>query len=185
MEPHFSLSYSEYSVIAELTEHLKKSEGVSCYIPVSRQEKGIDFILRNSKSGKQLSFQVKSSKPHSHSNLSETWDTFFFKNFIESYKAGIRVDYYMIFGVYPLYQKQTGISSKTEHWKTMILCFNNREMGRILESIKTRKGKRDHFFYITRYASHQFFITRGLPKELNITKHLLEKKIPELRKRIS
>ncbi|MBL7135865.1 MAG: hypothetical protein ISS81_04625 [Candidatus Marinimicrobia bacterium] len=45
MEGVFSLPYSEYEVINQLQKKLKKSEGYSFYIPTSRQQKGIDFII--------------------------------------------------------------------------------------------------------------------------------------------
>ena len=64
MEPIFTISYSEYSVISELSHYLKKNDGYSLYIPASRQEKGVDFILRNSRSRKCVSFQVKGSRSY-------------------------------------------------------------------------------------------------------------------------
>ena len=49
MEPIFILPYSEYEVINLIQNKVKKKDGFSCFIPVSRQQKGIDFILYSSK----------------------------------------------------------------------------------------------------------------------------------------
>ena len=43
---------------------LKKSDGFSFYIPTSRQQKGIDLLIHNSKNNKLLKAQVKSSRSY-------------------------------------------------------------------------------------------------------------------------
>ena len=64
MEGIFTLPYSEYEVLNQLQKKLKKSEGYSFYIPTSRQQKGVDFIVNNNKSNKFCRFQVKSSRSY-------------------------------------------------------------------------------------------------------------------------
>lgn len=62
MDAIFTLPYSEYEVIDVLRKKLKN--GASFYIPTSRQQKGIDFIIHNNKSNKYLRVQVKSSRAY-------------------------------------------------------------------------------------------------------------------------
>lgn len=67
MEPVFTLPYSEHQAIEQITKKLKKSDGYSVYIPTSRQQKGVDFIVHNSKSNKFARVQVKSSRSYTDS----------------------------------------------------------------------------------------------------------------------
>jgi hypothetical protein len=64
MDPVFTLSYSEYAVVEKITEYLSKRDGFSVYVPVSRQEKNIDFLVHNSNYNRSLRFQVKSSRSY-------------------------------------------------------------------------------------------------------------------------
>jgi hypothetical protein len=62
MDGIFSLPYSELSVIESLSKHLKKNKGFSMFVPVSRQQKDIDFLILNTRNAKAVTFQVKSSR---------------------------------------------------------------------------------------------------------------------------
>ena len=64
MDGIFNLPYSEFAVIDVVQKFLKKTDGYSVYVPVSRQQKGIDFIVHNYKTNKILRFQVKSSRAY-------------------------------------------------------------------------------------------------------------------------
>jgi hypothetical protein len=63
MEAVFSLPYSEYEAIIQIQRHFKKNDGFSVFVPTSRQEKRIDFIVLNTSNCKVLRFQVKGSRP--------------------------------------------------------------------------------------------------------------------------
>ena len=64
MDPVFTLPFSEYAVLDKITRHLDKKDGFSIYVPVSRQEKGVDFLVHNSNNNRSLRFQVKSSRSY-------------------------------------------------------------------------------------------------------------------------
>lgn len=182
MDPVFTLPYPEYSVIAEISDQFKKGDGCSCYVPVSRQEKDVDFVLRNSISRKHLSFQVKSSRSYEWKEQSTSGHVFWFRNFLDRFQPG-KVDYYVLFGVYPTYSQAARVSSKNEHWNSMLLCFNNTEMQELLQSIKMKKTNRpDSFFGIWTDSGDQFYGGRGFEDDPNLTQHLLENKKDEIRK---
>ena len=182
MEPIFTLSYSEYSVISELSHYLKKKDGYTCYVPASRQEKGVDFIFRNSKTGKHLSFQVKGSRSYAGEKDGETWHSFWFNNFIKRYELGV-ADFYILFGIYPTYSQKVQVTSKNKHWRSMILCFDDNEMGRTLRSIRTKTDKPDSFFSIWLDSSNCEPIGgRGFRNDPNLTEHLLENKVSKIKK---
>ena len=114
MDAIFTLPYSEYEVINELKNKY------SFYIPTSRQQKGIDFIIHNSVLNKSLRIQVKSSRslinePVKKSNRKRKYIyNFWFNNFIEKAKInnGI-VDFYLLFGLYPEYSIGNNTRGKT------------------------------------------------------------------------
>ncbi len=62
MESIFTLPYPEYVIASLLQKHLKKKQGYSVQIPLSRQQKGIDLLVYNQKTKKAVSIQVKSSR---------------------------------------------------------------------------------------------------------------------------
>ena len=63
MNPVLTLPFSEAAVVDELEKYFKKKEGYSILIPSSRQQRGFDLVLLNSKSKKSISLQVKGSQP--------------------------------------------------------------------------------------------------------------------------
>jgi hypothetical protein len=56
MDACFTLPYSEACVIDEFQHSFVKKDGFSIYVPVSRQEKAVDFILINHNSTKFAKF---------------------------------------------------------------------------------------------------------------------------------
>jgi hypothetical protein len=64
MDPVFTLPYSEYAVVERIVEYLGKKEGFSVYVPSSRQEKNVDFLVHSAINNKSLRFQVKSSRSY-------------------------------------------------------------------------------------------------------------------------
>ena len=52
MDGIFTLPYSEFEIVNKFQGIFKKKDGYSVYIPVSRQEKDVDFILTKSGSEK-------------------------------------------------------------------------------------------------------------------------------------
>src|SRR3990170_8509519 len=103
MEGVFSLNYSEYDVINKLSFLLRKSDGYGVYIPISRQQKGVDFIILNNNNGKVIRVQVKGSRsyyiPDYHKKYTHLFGLWF-GNFLEKYKEG-NADLYVLYGLYP------------------------------------------------------------------------------------
>lgn len=81
MDGIFSLPYSEYEAIAQIQKHFKKKDGISVFIPTSRQQKGIDFILLNTLNSRVVRVQVKASRSWISSNPKKKRYTLLFNNF--------------------------------------------------------------------------------------------------------
>jgi|SRR3989344_1147690 len=193
MESIFTLPYSEYEVINQLQRKLTKSEGNSCYIPTSRQQKGIDFIIHNSKHNKFLRFQVKSSRSYvkkpkklKSGKIKDIKYKYhlWFNNFLERYEKE-NADYYILFGLYPVYQQTKNIKSKSVFWKSLILCFSEKEMIELLEKVKTKREKKaDKFFGFGFNMDNEIFGTRGFEEDINLSDFLLENKLKELKQKL-
>jgi len=169
MEAIFSLPYSEYQVIEEFTKYFPKNKDYSCFIPVSRTNKGIDFILLNQKNGKSVTFQIKGSR--SYYDLGEESDNFWFSNFNDKLEE-IKADYYILFGMYSDYKigLKKGIKTK-EAWKHFILCIPFKKMKKILEKVVQKKdnSKPDKFFSLILDKEYQINMGRGNSGEVSDT----------------
>lgn len=190
MEWIFTLPYSEFEVINQISKKMNKKDGYSCYVPTSRQQKGIDFILHNNKTNKILRIQVKSSRSFSgepkemKSGKTRYTYNLRFNNFVSRYEDDT-ADYYLLFWLYPVYDAKKNIKSKTAFRKTLILCFSEKEMKDYLKKIKTKKEKKeDRFFWFGFDTSEKVFWTRWLEKQEDVSKFLLENKIDEIKKRL-
>lgn len=188
MDAIFTLPFSEYEVINELKKNLKG--GCSYYVPTSRQQKGIDFIIHNNLKNKFLRIQVKGSRAFINEPNDKVYkrkrfqNNFWFNNFIDRYVSG-NADYYILFGLYPEYKKKRNIKSKGIFWKDVILCFSEKEMFKFLNKIKkTRNGKVDPFFGFSFDSDSQIFATRGFNKDLDISKYLLKNKVSEIKAKL-
>jgi len=186
MEWIFTLPYSEYEVINQLQKYLKKSNGYSCYVPTSRQQKGIDFIIHNNKTNEILRIQVKGSRSFSgepkemKSGKIKYKYSLRFNNFISRYEDD-NADYYLLFWLYPVYDVKKNIKSKADFRKTLILCFSEKEMKNYLKKIKTKKEKKeDSFFWFGFNTSERVFWTRWLEWNEDVSEFLLENKIEEI-----
>jgi len=183
MDPVFTLPYSEYVVVDKFNKQLAKRHGFSIYVPASRQEKGVDFLVYNSQHQRSLRFQVKSSRSYVNDdkrllNKGHLKYTLWFNNFRKRYSAG-EADYYILFGLYPDYTIDTQIAAKKSIWCPLILCFRDEEMKALLDSVRTkRERKPDRFFYIAFDSPDQVYGTRGFSERLDLSDHLLDKQMP-------
>lgn len=185
MDAIFTLPYSEYEAINILKKKLKN--GCSFYIPTSRQQKGIDFIIHNSKKNQYIRIQVKSSRayidePKERKDKKRIYKyNLWFNNFFERYEPG-NADYYLLFGIYPEYKNSKNIKSKETFWKSIAICFSEKEMFGLLKKIKkTKNGKVDRFFSISFDAQDQIFGTRGFDGDINLSSYLLDNKLSEFK----
>ena len=190
MDPVFALPYSEYAVVDRFAKQLSKKQGFSIYVPVSRQEKGVDFLVHNSKKQRSLRFQVKSSRSYVNNDKKSLSKghlryTLWFNNFRKRYMTG-EADYYILFGLYPDFTVDNKIAAKKSFWSPLILCFRDEEMKALLDSVLTKKERKpDRFFYIAFDSPDQVYGTRGFPSRLDLTGNLLERQIPNIIKELT
>lgn len=186
MDSIFTIPFSEYSVIEHIQRELKKKEGFSVFIPTSRQQKGIDFLLHYAKNNRTLRFQVKSSKTYIHDPKRSSKKRYnyylWLNNFIEKYEKG-NSDYYIIFGLYPVYDNRKNIKSK--FWKSIVLCYSEEEMFELLNQVKTKKEQKvDPFFGYGFDNDTKIFATRGLAEEIDSSQYLLKNQIVHIKHKI-
>lgn len=176
MNPVFTLPYSEYEVANELAQHFKKSKGYSILLPVSRQQKGFDLVLYNSKTKKSLRIQVKSSRTYSGNEPKKKTENEKFKYYTWFNKFHVKKgisDYYILFGLYSKEVKK-GIkldhSRKPKKWYSfIILALKEKEITNLFKGVKHSFGfgfNSEDRIILTRPATHK-----------NITKHSLSDKV--------
>lgn len=185
MEPIFTLPYSEFVVAKELLKHFKKKEGYSISVPISRQQKGFDILLYNQKIKKSLAIQVKSSRTYEGTIPTRKLkrERFKYSMWFNTFQLekGL-ADFYVFFGLYPVYQQTKNIKSKSGFFKSLILCFSEKEMIELSEKVRTKREKKaDKFFSFGFNTSNEIFGTRGFEKSINVSNFLLENKLKELK----
>jgi len=185
VEGIFTLPYSEYDSINTVSKLLKKSDGYGFYIPVSRQQKGTDFIIMNHKNGKSLRVQVKSSRSYiAHKSKRKTIEKcrnhLWFNNFLDRYDEG-NADLYLLYGLYPQFKDGNRVTSKDKSWKSIILCFSEPEMFNFLKEVKTKKEKKsDKFFGLEFDNPDKITTERGFVEKREMTDHLVERYINKI-----
>ncbi len=108
-----------------------------------------------------------------------------FNNFLERYEPG-NADYYILFGLYPVYQQNQNIKSKSVFWKSLMLCFSEKEMIKLLQQVKTKREKKaDKFFGFGFNFDTEVFGTRGFENDVNLSHFLLENKLDELKRKLN
>ncbi|HUD19246.1 MAG TPA: hypothetical protein VMR81_02315 [Patescibacteria group bacterium] len=193
MDSIFTLPFSEYKVALILQNELKKKDGYSLYIPLSRQQEGVDLIIHNLKTKKTLTIQIKSSRsyegiPSKRNNRIVHQHSSWFNNFLYKYKEGI-ADYYVFFTPYPILSRGNGIkldkTTPDKWWGFKSLLFSDNEMGTLLNEIKTKKGKvESKFGFGFDEENDSIYLTRGSDRPVLYTNNLLENKISELKQKL-
>ncbi len=184
MDGIFTLPYSEFEIVNRFQEIFKRKQGFSVYIPVSRQEKAVDFILAKSQSKRIARFQVKSSRTYIHEakikknggiSKPEFKYNLWFNNFIDKYEPD-QADYYLLFGMYPVYTTSSAINSN--FWKSMVVCMPDAKMGETLREVLTKKEKKqDRFYGISFNVPHEVIGTRGFLNRPDYSEYILEKQV--------
>ncbi len=183
MENIFTLPYSEYKVAEELQNVFPKNKGFALLVPMSRQQKGFDLLIYSNKSKKSATIQVKASRSWDHIPTGKhKYDTnFWFGNI--KHVVG-RADFYILFGVYEEYSKRKTLnkSRKPDKWiHNRMIVFTDKEMGKFINSLKTKKGKKESQFYFSfnKIKPKEIFLTRGSEKKTPVPfeKHILENKL--------
>jgi hypothetical protein len=160
----YSLSFGEDVVAGELASALngETKKQYSIYAPLSRQEKGIDLLIRNNKNGKTTSIQVKESRIWS--NEQGQIGTFFNVFAIDENQ---RADFYALIAMYPFYKGEKPMQFNAVQYKPLIQIYTYEEMKEELGKLTTKKGTKEGKF------SHQFkeeddiVLSRGYVKGVN------------------
>ncbi len=179
MEAVFHLPFAEFEAISQFGRALRKNHGFGIFVPVSRQQQGIDFLVLNNHSRRTLRVQVKSSRVY-------MWDTplynrFWYNNFASRYKRGV-ADLYAFTALYPVYEMGHHVREKRRFWRTSVLVFTDSEMGRLLPKILSKSGRMDRFFQFGFDVETDIKITRGKLAGRDLTEHLLENRVEMLKK---
>ena len=85
---------------------------------------------------------------------------------------------------YPVLDKDLRPSAK---WERKILVFNQKEMIKVLNNVKTKSGKQERFFsFGFNVADGKIHGARGFThlKNQEFSRNLLENKLPELHKKL-
>ncbi len=191
MEAIFTLPYSEYESIVQTQKRMKK-DSYSVFVPVSRQQKGIDFLILNLRNNKNLRVQVKSSRSYvlkekkNHTNKQRFDYNFLFNNFSDKYHRGL-ADIYYLFGLYQEYKTDKKVNSKMGIWKSFILVFTDEEMGDFLSHIKTKnENKTDTRFSLGFDELNKFVLSRGKFEGTQFgDEYLLENRYMDLEKQLN
>lgn len=178
----FTIPFPEYDIANILQAAFPKRDNFSVAIPLSRQQKFYDLLLINGASKKSVTIQVKSSRTYLGSEKSEfqyyCWLNYF--DIKDNYS-----DFYFVYMTYPLFDKEFRPRAK---WDRKILVFNRKEMVKLLGNVRTKAGKRERFFSFgfnvidSRICGARGF---GHLRRQEFSKDLLDRKLPELRRRLS
>jgi hypothetical protein len=188
MNPIFTLPYSEFCVAQRLSEIFHSKEGYSVYVPLSRQEKGIDLILarRFKNKNKLITIQVKSSRTYDKKTGKSKNPKFNFDTFFNPFDVPDAADFIFLVATYsPDSAKKSRSSSSV--WSHVILVFSNKEMNKFINSLKTTKsGNRDKFSF-SFDDDTKIFLTRGRKsvRPKNYSGHLLANQKEEIEKQLT
>jgi len=100
----FAGSYAEFSAAQQLARVFPPSKGYSLYVPLSRQEKGVDLILARRVRGSThaTTIQVESSRTYSRQTPTErTFRPFRYYTWFNRFEAPPAADYVLLVAVYP------------------------------------------------------------------------------------
>jgi hypothetical protein len=181
MEPIFIIPYPEFCVAQELAKLLPEKEGYSLYVPVSRQQRGIDLLIawRGKGRSRSATIQVKSSRayPHRAPSARTKYGTRFL-----NFRCPPEAHFFCLVWFYPAENK----TERQDHgtWCVpQILLFSQKEMRRFLGSVRTVRGdKRDSFFGFGLNRLGHAVQERGDSKRRSrdFSKHLLPRSVVKL-----
>ena len=184
----FTLSYPEYWVSTLLQRSFPKKEGFSVFIPISRQEEGIDVVLMRRLGGKSkvATIQIKASRTYEKWNsVTAKNDRYTYDTWFNTFTVSERADWYLLVGIWP---PKEGRTKKTGfRWQHLVLAFTRAEMASFLRSVRTRGGKPDSKFDFGFDDAMRVFQTRGDSRRRfnEFTHRLFENRTTEMRQGLS
>ena len=176
MEPVFTLQYAEWVVAEELKKCFKN---MSIFIPLSRQEKGIDLMLYNfnNDENKVLTFQIKSSRTYIDKTKKEFYGHLLFNQF----KVYDNADWFILCGIYPS-PENSEMSPRNFKWQHILLALTKDEMKTFLNNVRTKKeNKVDTKFQLSFDLDRNIFQTRGCSKHTNLNNFLFKNRIKDIK----
>jgi hypothetical protein len=187
MDPVFTLQWPEFLLANRLQKKLPKKEGYSVFIPVSRQEKGIDLaILKKNVKGESrvATIQVKASRTYiPEPPKRENTKRFQYYTWFNRFEVSQGTDFFLLFG---LYAPDAGQTKKvTSTWyRDCTLLLTYPEMKKFIDNCLTVKGTTDKMFGFGFDSPKQIFQTRGDKKRRfrNFSDYLLEQRIDDIKK---
>ena len=189
MEPVFSLPYSEFCVAQQLARLLPSSKGYSLYVPVSRQQPGVDLLIarRRGRRVRVARIQVKSSRTYSRPTATtRTKRPFRYGTWFNNFDCPPEADFFCLVALYPAVDAAQRRELGT-WWAPQILLFSQLEMRRFLGGVRTVGGKRDRMFGFGFDDPGHAFQTRGdsARRFSDFSGHLLPKRLRTLRRFLS
>lgn len=178
----FTIPFPEYDIANILQKEFSKKDNYSVAIPLSRQQKFYDLLLINGKSKKSVTIQVKSSRtwPGTGKDVYQFYSWLHWFDIKDNYS-----DFYFVYMTFPVLDKNFRPSAK---WDKKIVVFNQKEMVRLLGSVKTKAGKQERFFSFGFNVTDKKLIgARGFSHlgEQDFSKNLLEHRLVEIKKMLA
>jgi hypothetical protein len=181
MEPVFTILYTEMRSMEILEERIKarwksklkllsKDEKLSLlttkdicsiHVPVSRQQKGFDFIaFREAYSSCERlikTVQVKGSRAYYAEGKGS--DRFKYTLSFNRFEIPESSDLFMFIGLFPDYNH--GVRVDKAEWKPVVLMFTYTELKSFFSTLKTKKGTDETRFYVSFDGPDNLTLTRG------------------------
>lgn len=160
----YSLSYGEDVVASCLAQILngETKKQYSIYAPLSRQEKGIDLLVRNNNNSKTISVQVKESRIWS--NEQGQCGTFFNVFKIDE---EVKADYYALITMYPYLKGDKEFQMSAVRYKPLILIYTYEEMKEELDNVVNKNGTKAKMFSHSFTNEKDIKLSRGYTKGIN------------------
>jgi len=190
MDPIITLPFSENMVINQLEKKFNKRDGYTIMIPSTRQQKGFDLLMYNSKTKKCLTIQVKGSRtynpkpPKNEAIIRFKNYTWFSKFKIEKGQA----DFYILFGLFitnPTRTEKSRSVKKNDWYDHILMLFSENEMINFLNSLKLKtKDEADSKFSFGFNDKKRVILTRGTREHVDHSDKIFEKRISELKRKL-
>ncbi|MCX7048687.1 MAG: hypothetical protein NTX50_24765 [Candidatus Sumerlaeota bacterium] len=186
MDPVFTLQWPEFIVAQKLQSLLPRKDGYSVFVPLSRQEKGIDLAVlhrgRNGKS-KTVTIQVKASRTYlPPPPKKKDTNRFHFYTWFNRFDVPEQADFIILVGIYPPSRKKTTRMS-AEWYDNCSLLFTRKEMRAFIAKCKTVSGQSDRMYGFGFNDMSKIILTRGDMNRSgrNYADHLLERSIEKIK----
>ncbi len=149
MDPIFTIPYSEYRVAEMLSKDFQKNKGFSLYVPMSRQEKGVDLLIlqRNKNISKTASIQIKSSRTYDGVQPKRRTDRrkFSYYTWFNCFEVQESADFYILYSIYPVDNSRSSNGVK-KYWVPFVMVFTNEEMKSFIDTRVSKSGLPERFF---------------------------------------